>query len=124
MAVNRGSGTKGQRVGVAFAPYRIARSVPLMAHGAWGGAFVEVREHDRAGNQLYHHAWFTALEVAQPMWPQSCTLDAHAGRLKTSTSMCTKTMARSSNTTMGMTNRRCRWCFTGSICWRLSPMGS
>ena len=46
-----------------FFPYRIARSVPLTAARRVGGTVVEVWEHDRRGQQLYHNAWFTDLEV-------------------------------------------------------------
>jgi len=46
-----------------FFPYRVARSVPLTASQRVGGTVVEGWEHDRAGQQLYHHAWFTDLEV-------------------------------------------------------------
>ena len=46
-----------------FFPYRIARSVPLTAARRVGGTVVEVWEHNRGGQQLYHNAWFTDLEV-------------------------------------------------------------
>jgi hypothetical protein len=46
-----------------FFTYRVARSVPLTASHQVGGTVVEVWEHDRAGQQLYHNAWFTDLEV-------------------------------------------------------------
>jgi hypothetical protein len=43
--------------------YRIVRSGPLTAaHRLWGTG-VEVGEHNREGKQLYHHAWFTDLDV-------------------------------------------------------------
>jgi hypothetical protein len=43
--------------------YRVVRSVPLTAsHRVWG-TLVEVWEHNRAGAQVYHNAWFTDLEV-------------------------------------------------------------
>jgi len=46
-----------------FFTYRVARSVPLSAsHRVWG-TFVEVWEHNRAGEPVYHNAWFTDLEV-------------------------------------------------------------
>ena len=45
-----------------FLPYRIARSVPVTAVQRVGGTLVEVWEHDRRGQQLYHNAWFTDLE--------------------------------------------------------------
>jgi hypothetical protein len=58
-----GSGMRGRPVGAAFSPYRVARSVPLTAsHQVWG-TVEEGWEHDRAGQQLYHHAWFTDLEA-------------------------------------------------------------
>jgi len=43
--------------------YRIARSVPLTATRRVWGTLVEVWEHDRRGQPLYHNAWFTDLEV-------------------------------------------------------------
>jgi hypothetical protein len=46
-----------------FFTYRIARSVPLTATRRVWGTLVEVWEHDRRGQQLYHNAWFTDLEV-------------------------------------------------------------
>lgn len=46
-----------------FFTYRIARSVPLTAARRVWGTVVEVWEHDRGGQQLYHNAWFTDLEV-------------------------------------------------------------
>jgi hypothetical protein len=46
-----------------FLTYRIARSVPLTAARRVWGTLVEVWEHDRGGQQLYHHAWFTDMEV-------------------------------------------------------------
>jgi len=46
-----------------FFTYRVARSVPLSAsHRVWGTC-VEVWEHNRAGEPVYHNAWFTDLEV-------------------------------------------------------------
>ena len=46
-----------------FYTYRIASSVPLTATRRVWGTLVEVWEHDREGQQLYHNAWFTDLEV-------------------------------------------------------------
>lgn len=46
-----------------FFTYRIARSVPLTAARRVWGTLVEVWEHDRRGQQLYHNAWFTDMEV-------------------------------------------------------------
>lgn len=46
-----------------FFTYRIARSVPLTATRRVWGTLVEVWEHDRRGQPLYHNAWFTDLEV-------------------------------------------------------------
>jgi hypothetical protein len=46
-----------------FYTYRVAPSVPLSASRRLWGTLVEVWEHDREGQQLYHHAWFTDLEV-------------------------------------------------------------
>jgi len=46
-----------------FFTYRVARSVPLSASQRVWGTFVEVWEHNRAGEQVYHNAWFTDLEV-------------------------------------------------------------
>lgn len=46
-----------------FFTYRVARSVPLTAARRVWGTLVEVWEHDRWGQQLYHNAWFTDLEV-------------------------------------------------------------
>jgi hypothetical protein len=46
-----------------FDTYRIARSVPLTAARRLWGTLVEVWEHDREGQQLYHNAWCTDLEV-------------------------------------------------------------
>jgi hypothetical protein len=46
-----------------FFTYRIARSVPLTAARRVWGTLVEVWEHDRGGQQLYHNAWFTDMEV-------------------------------------------------------------
>jgi hypothetical protein len=43
--------------------YRIARAVPLTAARQVWGTLVEVWEQDRTGQQLYHNAWFTDLEV-------------------------------------------------------------
>jgi len=43
--------------------YRIARVVPLTAARRVWGTLIEVWEHDRTGQQLYHNAWFTDLEV-------------------------------------------------------------
>jgi hypothetical protein len=43
--------------------YRIARAVPLTAARRVGGTLIEVWEHDRTGQQFYHNAWFTDLEV-------------------------------------------------------------
>jgi len=46
-----------------FYTYRLARSVPLTAARRVWGTLLEVWEHDRMGQQLYHNAWFTDLEV-------------------------------------------------------------
>jgi hypothetical protein len=46
-----------------FFTYRIVRSVPLTAARRIWGTLVEVWEHDRCGQQQYHNAWFTDLEV-------------------------------------------------------------
>ena len=46
-----------------FFTYRIARSVPLTATRRVWGTLVEVWEHDRRGQPLYHNAWCTDLEV-------------------------------------------------------------
>jgi hypothetical protein len=46
-----------------FYTYRIASSVPLTASRRVWGTLVEVWEHDREGQQLYHNGWFTDLEV-------------------------------------------------------------
>ena len=42
---------------------RLARSVPVTAARRVWGTLVEVWEHDRRGQQLYHNAWFTDVEV-------------------------------------------------------------
>lgn len=41
----------------------MARRVPLTASGRVRGTFVEVWVHTRAGQRLYHNAWFTDLDV-------------------------------------------------------------
>lgn len=41
----------------------MARRVPLTASGRVRGTFVEVGVHKRAGQLLYHNAWFTDLDV-------------------------------------------------------------
>jgi hypothetical protein len=46
-----------------FFTYRLARSVPLTAARRVWGTLVEVWEHDRGGQPLYHNAWFTDVEV-------------------------------------------------------------
>ena len=46
-----------------FFTYRVVRAVPLTAARRVWGTLVEVWEHARQGTQLYHHAWFTDLEV-------------------------------------------------------------
>jgi hypothetical protein len=46
-----------------FFTYRIVRSVPLTAARRTWGTLVEVWEHDRRGQQQYHNAWFTDVEV-------------------------------------------------------------
>jgi hypothetical protein len=46
-----------------FFTYRIGCSLPLTAARRVWGTLVEVWEHDRRGQQLYHNAWFTDLEV-------------------------------------------------------------
>ena len=46
-----------------FFTYRIVRSVPLTAARRIWGTLVEVGEHDRRGQQQYHNAWFTDVEV-------------------------------------------------------------
>jgi hypothetical protein len=64
----RDGGSKGQwHEGPAcrrrFYPYRIASSVPLTVSRRVGGTLGEVWAHDREGQPLYHHVWFTDLEV-------------------------------------------------------------
>lgn len=62
-AGERGQWHEGPGCRRRFYTYRIARSVPLTASRRLWGTLVEVWEYDRAGQQLYHNAWFTDLEV-------------------------------------------------------------
>jgi hypothetical protein len=62
-ACNKGQWHEGPACRRRLFTYRIARSVPLTATRRVWGTLVEVWEHDRTGNQRYHNAWFTDLEV-------------------------------------------------------------
>jgi len=64
-ACEQGAWQEGPACRRRWFTYRVARSVPLtVSHRVWG-TFVEVWEHDRAGQQVYPNAWFTDLEVEQ-----------------------------------------------------------
>jgi len=62
-ACEKGQWHEGPACRRRFFTYRIARSVPLTAARRVWGTLVEVWEHDRQGQQLYHNAWFTDVEV-------------------------------------------------------------
>ena len=64
-ACEQGAWQEGPACRRRWFTYRVARSVPLTAsHRVWG-TFVEVGDHDRAGQQVYQNAWCTDLEVEQ-----------------------------------------------------------
>jgi hypothetical protein len=63
-ALERGTWHEGPACRRQFSTYRLARGVALTASGRVRGTFLEVWSHTRSGQQLYHNAWFTDLEVS------------------------------------------------------------
>jgi hypothetical protein len=62
-ALERGKWHEGPACRRRFYTYRVARGVALTESGRVRGTFLEVWSHTRSGQQLYHNAWFTDLEV-------------------------------------------------------------